>query len=205
MPGHKTYNIGDEVLAADFNPFVMDQIVAVYASAAARTAGWPTPPNGAVSYLQDHPGQLYVYNGTAWILAGSGAEIAHYEQATDVGIPGALSYMGFGLGSLPMIAGRIYRIDFFVQISHAAASTVNLQLRTGAAGSEATHSNIIQRGVYARGAGTFESYYVTGRFVAAATGTGTTCSVWASTSGTATMVQGGGAFTQLRAFDVGTT
>ena len=49
----KTWAIGEEVIAADFNPNVADQVVAVFASAAARTAGWPAPPEGAVTYLTD--------------------------------------------------------------------------------------------------------------------------------------------------------
>jgi len=67
MPGHKTWAIGEEVIASDFT-IVSDQIAAQFASPAARTAGWASPPNGAVSVLTNLDAQhgVEVWNGTAW-------------------------------------------------------------------------------------------------------------------------------------------
>jgi len=64
MP-RKTWAIGEEVLASDFNPIVADQVVAVFPSAAARATGWPAPPTGATTFLTD-TGSLECWNGTAW-------------------------------------------------------------------------------------------------------------------------------------------
>jgi hypothetical protein len=52
---------------------IRDRTVQRYASAAARTAGHPTPTEGDLSYLQD-VNLVYVYNGSAWVpLGGTGA------------------------------------------------------------------------------------------------------------------------------------
>lgn len=67
MAGHKTWAVGEEVLAADWGPYISDQIVAVFASAAARASGWTSPPTGAWSTLLDSPGALWHFNGTAWV------------------------------------------------------------------------------------------------------------------------------------------
>lgn len=71
MP-HRSFAHGAEVLAADFNPYVADQVVATYPNAAARTAEWGAvvPPLGAVSLLTDG-GTLHVWNGTRWSLPWS--------------------------------------------------------------------------------------------------------------------------------------
>jgi hypothetical protein len=66
MAGHKVWAIGEEVIQSDFQPIVADQVVAVFVTAAARTAGWPGPPPGAVSYLTDAQA-LQVFNGTSWV------------------------------------------------------------------------------------------------------------------------------------------
>jgi hypothetical protein len=68
MP-HKTWAAGEDVLAADFNPNVANQIVAQYANAGARAAAWAAPPVGAVSALDDTLGQLWVWTGTQWVRA----------------------------------------------------------------------------------------------------------------------------------------
>jgi hypothetical protein len=67
MAGHKTWAIGEEVISADFNPIIADQVACVFASAAARTAAWPTPPTGALSIRLDSLPNVEMFNGTAWV------------------------------------------------------------------------------------------------------------------------------------------
>ena len=62
----KTWTPGTELLAADLNPYLQAQVVATFASAAARAAAWAAPPTGAVSALDANPGVLWVFNGTVW-------------------------------------------------------------------------------------------------------------------------------------------
>lgn len=45
--------MGEEVLAADFNTFVQDQVVATFPNAAARSTALPSPKIGQLSYLTD--------------------------------------------------------------------------------------------------------------------------------------------------------
>lgn len=47
MP-QKSWAVGEEVLAADFNNYVQNQVVPVFASTAERDAQWPAPPQGAM-------------------------------------------------------------------------------------------------------------------------------------------------------------
>lgn len=64
MP-YKVWATGEEALAADFNPYLQEQVIATFANAAARDAGILTPRNGQFAYLVDR-GILSKYDGTAW-------------------------------------------------------------------------------------------------------------------------------------------
>lgn len=61
----KTWVVGEEVLAADFNSYVQKQIVATFANAAARDAAIPGPTEGMMCYLNDVH-QLQVRRATLW-------------------------------------------------------------------------------------------------------------------------------------------
>jgi hypothetical protein len=108
MAGHKTWAIGEEVIQSDFQPMVADQIVAQFATAAARTSGWGSPPVGAVSHLGDSPGVLWVWNGTIWIRAGTRGQIAYAENLTGLtGIaPAWVDVPGLTSGSITFPANR---------------------------------------------------------------------------------------------------
>lgn len=44
--------------------------VAKYADSAARSSAWPSPPVGALSYLTNNPGILYIYENGVWNTVG---------------------------------------------------------------------------------------------------------------------------------------
>lgn len=44
--------------------------VAKYTSVSARSSAWPSPPEGALSYLTDAPGTLWVYQNGSWVSVG---------------------------------------------------------------------------------------------------------------------------------------
>lgn len=52
MGGRKLWAVGEEMLQADFQGYVADQVVAVFADTTARDT-WASPPNGAVAITTD--------------------------------------------------------------------------------------------------------------------------------------------------------
>ena len=74
MAGYKTWSIGEVVEAGDFQGYIQDQTVMVFASAAARTTALGTAvTEGMVTYRTDG-GLLEFYNGSAWTAVDSDAE-----------------------------------------------------------------------------------------------------------------------------------
>src|SRR3954467_8431748 len=68
MP-YKQWAIGEEVLAADFQNFMQDQVVAIFPSAAARDAAYAAPKIGQVCYLTDVHAQ-FVFDVAGWSQIG---------------------------------------------------------------------------------------------------------------------------------------
>lgn len=50
--------------------FPAGSYVARFANASARASAWPTPQVGALSYLNDAPGALWIYESGVWNLSG---------------------------------------------------------------------------------------------------------------------------------------
>ncbi len=70
--GSKNWDAGDVVNASDFNAFLANQVVMVFADSSARDAGFggsgePVLAEGMVCYLSD-VNQLQIYNGSAWVV-----------------------------------------------------------------------------------------------------------------------------------------
>jgi hypothetical protein len=81
MSGWKSWSIGEVVEADDFQSYVQDQVVQVYADATARSAALGTAVSaGMMSYLQD-TGTLQVY-GTAWANVSSPGDITAVTAGT---------------------------------------------------------------------------------------------------------------------------
>lgn len=65
----KVWQPGEEVLSADFNPMVQEQVVATFANAAARDVAMPAPKLGQLCYLLDQKVMLEYSNASgvsAW-------------------------------------------------------------------------------------------------------------------------------------------
>lgn len=70
--GYKLFNTGDVLTAAQVNTYLQEQVVMVFASAAARTTALSgVLAEGMVSYLKDTDA-LEIYSGSAWVGYGSG-------------------------------------------------------------------------------------------------------------------------------------
>ena len=81
--GAKLFVSGDVLTAAQVNTYLMDQAVMRFADEAARTAafggaGEPVLASGMVSYLIDIA-SVQVYNGSAWVAIGAGADILQVQ------------------------------------------------------------------------------------------------------------------------------
>jgi hypothetical protein len=108
MP-QKTWAIGEEVLATDFNTYVQNQVVPRFATVAARDAAWPaaTAGNGAVCTTQD-TGTFWVVVANAWVASPPGAGVVQYTNyPSNPGVfsPGTVQIPGWA--ALP-IAARPY-------------------------------------------------------------------------------------------------
>jgi hypothetical protein len=138
MP-HKTWAANEDVLAADFNPNVADQIVARYANAGARSSGWPAPPVGAASTLDDNLGKLWLYTGTQWVRADwSSAWGAVAAPAVKTGLQTMNSASPVDVTGLAVtftaVAGRRYKITaaYMTQMSGSGSSIQNHYIRNAA-------------------------------------------------------------------------
>lgn len=83
--GVKTFVAGDVLLATEINGFLMAQVIAVFADAAARDAAILDPEEGQFAYIIAD-GALTLYNGTVWLPFASGGGL---EPASPLLLMGA--------------------------------------------------------------------------------------------------------------------
>lgn len=109
----KTWVVGEEVLAADFNTYVQNQVVARFATVAARDAAWPaaTAGAGAVSVTVDTGSMWFVVPGppVAWRAVPWGvvaSSVDNGQVSTSGGVEIALSVSS----SFQAPGGRRYKI-----------------------------------------------------------------------------------------------
>ena len=63
--GFKVYATGDLITATEFNTFIQEQVVGVFASASARESAITSPSEGMFAYLKD-TNVLTFYDGSSW-------------------------------------------------------------------------------------------------------------------------------------------
>ena len=83
MSGWKDWAVGEVVEEADFQSFIQNQVVQVYASSAARSSALGTAVSeGMISYLKDID-TLQAYNTVSgWVEVGGGAAIESIVAGT---------------------------------------------------------------------------------------------------------------------------
>jgi hypothetical protein len=134
----KTWAYLERVTSADQNAYLQSQVVAQFTSAAQRDSQWPTPPVGAVCYVQGTG--LETYNGTAWVVQGtprgiicSGPAVANPVQNTVLTlnnvIGGAASWLAANTITIPVGAGGLYLIALHVQKNGGTAQIMQTDLR----------------------------------------------------------------------------
>jgi hypothetical protein len=82
MSGWKSWVDGEIVEAVDFQNYVQDQVVQVYASSAARDSALGTAvTEGMISYLND-TNSLEYYSGSAWVAVSNPGDITAVTAGT---------------------------------------------------------------------------------------------------------------------------
>ena len=139
----KVWAIGEEVLAADFQAFVQNQVVATFPSAAARDAAITTPLDGQCCYLQDsHTFQIYragiwtapsiprgiVATGPSVSAPGTGAVLP-----LNSALSGTASWLAGNTITVPVGAGGLYEINLSVTFTTTSVAAVGFAIRNSAA------------------------------------------------------------------------
>ena len=63
--GFKVYATGDLITATEFNTFLQEQVIMVFADSSARDSAISSPSEGMFAYLKD-TNALMFYNGSSW-------------------------------------------------------------------------------------------------------------------------------------------
>lgn len=65
--------VADAPIASSWGNEIRNRTIQRFASVAERTSQWPSPPEGALSYVDDSD-RLFVYTGSAWRYIAGGAQ-----------------------------------------------------------------------------------------------------------------------------------
>jgi hypothetical protein len=139
MP-YKVWATGQEVHSAEFNSMVAEQVIATFATAAARDAAILTPRVGQYAWTADTL-SLWVYVAGAWILTGAGpkgprGQLAIMEltaNAADSGATTPTAIPGLTTPALVTDGTRRWQIRAEMQITGTGTTSpgtyAELQLR----------------------------------------------------------------------------
>lgn len=86
--GWKTWSTGDTVSAANFQGYLQDQVIAVFATTSARDTAISSPSDGQFAYVTDGTGTLYVYDNSAWTAVDLAGDIQGIVTAAASGLSG---------------------------------------------------------------------------------------------------------------------
>jgi hypothetical protein len=153
----KVWTLGEEVLSADFQALVQQQVVATFATTAARDAAITAPVVGQCCFITGKGILVWQGAGIGWtppwsvpwgVPPGGHAEDNH--TVTNAGL--ALVDAPLLTTTVTFIAGRRYTIEANVQMStHATASPGQLII------ARASDNAVLEAGEY--GSGTFNGWW----------------------------------------------
>jgi hypothetical protein len=126
VSGWKEWGIAEVVQATDFQSYVQDQVVQVYASSGARGSALGTAvTEGMISYLND-TNSLEYYSGSAWVAVSNPGDITAVTAGTGLTGGGAS-----GDVTLNVNLGSIFASPTFTGTAVLAAGTVTNDLVVG--------------------------------------------------------------------------
>jgi len=131
----KVWAVGEEVLAADFNDYIQEQVVATFPNAAARDAAIIAPTTGQMVYIIDIA-QVQLYDGAAWQPLQRGQMRVLYENIRTTNSPaiGATETVVAGPSfTFTPRAGVQYYCRFGYRIGVSASLFPVVRLRAGSA------------------------------------------------------------------------
>ena len=86
--GWKTWSTGDTVTAANFQGYLQDQVIAVFATTSARDTAISSPADGQFAYVTAGTGALYVYDNAAWTAIDLAGDISSIVTASNSSMAG---------------------------------------------------------------------------------------------------------------------
>lgn len=123
MP-YKVWTIGEEVLAADFNPYLQEQVTATFPNAAARDAALTAPKPGQQAWLAD-VGLVVMWTGSAWMPI-PGQVIAYAESSANgpsTAQSGQSTLLSISFTMPALTPGRRVKLEGFVPYFQAVGAT----------------------------------------------------------------------------------
>lgn len=136
--GHRTWT-RERLTSADLQGYIQDQVVTVWASRSARTAGLPAPDDGMVSYLLDED-VLEQCTAGAWRIPGA-LGVVHYASQTTAGSSASTTFAritGTINASCTLYPGRLYRGKLRAHLSGNTAGDIGQVLLLMTVGASAT-------------------------------------------------------------------
>src|SRR5262245_42076197 len=129
MP-QKLWVVGEEVLAADFQTYVQNQVVPTFPNNAGRDT-WASPPDGALCVTLD-TNQLWQRIGGVWTRQGAGQQVGFAANPADTGIGTTL--VSVLTAPFTALAGRRYWVHADLQFGVSSGSgAVFLEVRVDGA------------------------------------------------------------------------
>ena len=80
--GWKTWSTGDTVTAANFQGYLQDQVITVFATTSARDTAISSPSDGQFAYVTAGTGTLYWYDNSAWTVSEMTGDITSVIAGT---------------------------------------------------------------------------------------------------------------------------
>jgi hypothetical protein len=86
--GTRTWSTGDTVSAVNFQGYLQDQVIAVFATTSARDTAMSSPSDGQFAYVTAGTGALYVYDNSAWTAIDLAGDISSIVTASNSSMAG---------------------------------------------------------------------------------------------------------------------